>query len=53
MVAGTTAAVMAMGMSLAVQPVEGQQGYRAPRTADGKPDLNGIWQTFNTANWNI
>ena len=25
------------------------QGYRAPRTADGKPDLNGIWQALNTA----
>jgi hypothetical protein len=27
--------------------------YRAPRTADGKPNLNGIWQAVNTANWNI
>jgi hypothetical protein len=27
--------------------------YRAPRTKDGKPDLNGIWQAINTANWNI
>ena len=24
-----------------------------PRTPDGKPNLNGIWQTNNTANWNI
>ena len=23
------------------------------RTADGKPDLNGIWQSFTTANWDI
>jgi hypothetical protein len=24
-----------------------------PRTPDGKPDLNGIWQALNTANWDI
>ena len=27
--------------------------YKAPRTADGHPNLNGIWQAMNTANWNI
>src|SRR5438067_13225439 len=27
--------------------------YRAPRTGDGKPNLNGIWQALNTANWDI
>ena len=27
--------------------------YRAPRTADGKPNLNGIWQAMNTANWDL
>src|SRR5215510_3676558 len=27
--------------------------YRAPRTADGKPNLNGIWQANNTANWDL
>src|SRR5678815_2555464 len=27
--------------------------YRAPRTKDGKPTLNGIWQAVNEANWNI
>jgi hypothetical protein len=27
--------------------------YRAPRTAEGKPDLNGIWQALNTANWDL
>lgn len=29
------------------------QTYRAPRTADGKPDLSGIWQAMNTAVWDI
>lgn len=27
--------------------------YKAPRTKDGKPDLNGIWQALNTANWDL
>ncbi len=29
------------------------QTYKAPRTVDGQPDLQGIWQVMNTANWNI
>ena len=27
--------------------------YVAPRTPDGQPDLQGIWQAVNTAAWNI
>ena len=27
--------------------------YRAPRTKDGKPNLNGIWQAVNEANWDL
>jgi hypothetical protein len=39
---------------LFVRPVSGQTpAYRAPRTADGKPNLNGIWQGMTTANWDI
>jgi hypothetical protein len=35
-------------------PVAAQaQSYTAPRTADGAPDLNGIWQAINTANFDI
>ena len=27
--------------------------YQAPRTPDGDPDLNGIWQTMNSAHWDL
>ncbi len=37
-----------------VIPAAGQaEVYRAPRTADGKPSLNGIWQALNEANWDV
>jgi hypothetical protein len=29
------------------------QSYRAPRLPDGKPDLNGIWQALNEANFDL
>src|ERR1700726_1887196 len=43
----------AIGILLGVLPVAGQAPYRAPRTADGKPNLNGIWQAINEADWDI
>ena len=39
---------------LASRPMAGQtRTYRAPRTPDGKPDLNGIWQAVSTAHWDL
>ncbi|MDP8990537.1 MAG: hypothetical protein M3N41_10730, partial [Acidobacteriota bacterium] len=38
---------------LAAMPAAAQTAYRAPRTGDGKPDLNGIWQALNTADWDL
>src|SRR5579872_7426502 len=36
----------------AVLPLSAQT-YRAPRAPGGKPDLNGIWQALNEANYHI
>jgi hypothetical protein len=41
-------------VSLATLPIAGQgRAYRAPRTADGKPNLSGIYQTITEAYWDI
>jgi hypothetical protein len=46
------AAIIALCIS-AVATAGQAQAYKAARTADGKPDLNGIWEALNTANWDI
>ena len=46
------AAVLVVAMMSACSQTQ-PQTYRAPRTPDGTPDLSGIWQANNTANWNL
>src|SRR5262245_1828430 len=51
----TLAAAIGAVLVTTVRTVEGQApaAYRAPRLADGKPDLNGIWQALNEANYDL
>jgi hypothetical protein len=45
-----------VGIGLLVAAACGQSApevYRAPRTSYGTPDLSGIWQANNTANWDL
>jgi hypothetical protein len=44
---------LAAALVLAAAPIAGQEPYKAPRAADGKPNLNGIWQAVNEANWDL
>jgi hypothetical protein len=48
---GTSSALAAI-MAVGVVPLAAQT-YRGPRTSDGKPDLNGIWQALNEANYDL
>jgi hypothetical protein len=45
------AAALLLGASMTVS--EAQDTTKAPRTADGRPNLNGIWQALTTANWDL
>src|SRR3954471_2700323 len=49
------AGFLAIGAAaVATQPASGQAAaYRAPRMAYGKPNLNGIWQALNSADWDL
>ena len=51
-----SAAGLVVTLSVGATTAAGQArapAYRAPRTADGRPDLNGIWQALNEANFDL
>lgn len=51
---GATALLTGSGIGLAqTSPAAQTRAYRAPRTPDGKPNLSGIWQALNTANYDL
>jgi len=53
-VASTLVAVAAGAMlALIAVPVVGQAPASVPRLATGRPDLNGVWQALNEANFDI
>ena len=54
--AGIAAAAVMLVANLSTAQVQAQgqtPAYKAPRTVDGKPNLSGIWQALNEANWDI
>jgi hypothetical protein len=52
-VAGVLGAVVGALLVTTAMPTGQGREYRAPRSADGTPDLNGIWQALNTAHWDL
>ena len=48
------AAAVVIALALAALPVQGQSSdFEPPRLSNGTPDLNGIWQALNAANYDI
>jgi hypothetical protein len=49
-----TGIAVAVLIAVAVKPTATQSpAPGVSRTADGRPDLNGIWEALNTANWDL
>jgi len=48
-----TVVALLSGMALCLGSVGSEAQEKVARTADGKPDLNGIWQAMGSAHWNL
>jgi hypothetical protein len=53
MIAATVSSLLTLVGAVQGQTSTASQAYRAPRTANGHADLQGIWQAANTAVWDI
>jgi len=55
LIAGVVTGAILVSLGVGNEPGLAQQGATAaiPRTAAGRPDLNGLWQALNTANYDI
>jgi hypothetical protein len=53
MILGMAAAISLLTVVSAAGQAGASADYRAPRTTDGRPDLNGVWQVLNTAAWDV
>lgn len=46
-------AAVAVAVTASACSAPAPQAYRAPRTPEGTPNISGIWQAVNTANWDL
>ena len=52
-VTASIAASVVAAMSVSCTASQPSQAGRSARTADGKPNFNGVWQSLNEANWDL